>query len=203
MQADRLQARGLADHRRATQRPSRLGQHAGAGHGAFLVAGGEDDQRLAERLVQQATHGFDGQREEALHVAAAQAVPAVAGLIELQRVGFPQGGVERHGVAVPGQHQAAGATAVGGQQIGLALRHLLDLAAKAEVAEPGGQQFDHRLVRLVPTGLGATHRWCGDQRGELRFQVWNGHRGPPRTKDHHRPKAAHGETAAARLGPVL
>lgn len=39
-----------------------------AGHRAFLVAGGEDHQRLAERLVEQRQQGLDGQREEALHV---------------------------------------------------------------------------------------------------------------------------------------
>ncbi|MCY1360185.1 hypothetical protein D9M69_468000 [compost metagenome] len=176
VQADGLEPRRLADHCRTAQGPAGLHQGASAGHGAFLVTGGEDDQRLLEALVQQAAHRLDSQGEEALHVAAAQAVPAIAGFAEFQRVGFPQGGVEGHGVAMAGQHQASGARAVGRQQVGLARRDLLDLAAETEVAEPGSQQFDHRLVRLVPTGLGAAHRRSSDQRSELGFQVRNGHR---------------------------
>jgi hypothetical protein len=106
--ADRLEPGRLADHRRAPQRPPGLGQRTGAGHRAFFIAGGEDQQRLLERLIEQRLHRFDGQGEKALHVATAQADPAAVDFGQLQRVGLPQRAVIRHGVAVPGQHQAAG-----------------------------------------------------------------------------------------------
>ncbi len=131
VQADRPQVGRLADHRGATQRPPAFGEGTGAGHRAFLVAGGEDHQRLAERLVEQRQQGLDGQREEALHVATAEAVPAAVALVQAQRIAAPQRFVVGHGIGVAGQHQPAGTAAVAGQQVELARRDFPDLAAEA------------------------------------------------------------------------
>ena len=87
--ADRLEPGRLADHCRAAQRSSSLGQRAGAGHRAFFITGGEDQQRLLERLIEQRQHGFDDQGEEALHVATAQTDPAAVDFCEFQRIGLP------------------------------------------------------------------------------------------------------------------
>lgn len=61
VQADGLEPGRLADHRGATQRAPRFGQCAGAGHGAFFIAGRKDQQWLLERLIQQRQHRLDGQ----------------------------------------------------------------------------------------------------------------------------------------------
>ncbi len=122
---------------------------------------------MLERLIKQRLHGFDDQREETLHVAAAQPDPAAIDFSELQRVGLPQRVVIRHGVAVPGQHQAAGAAAETGEQIEFAGADLLDIAAETQVTEPARQQIDDGAVGLVQVRLGTADRWRGNQRGEL------------------------------------
>ena len=169
MHANRLEPGRLANHCRTTQRAAGVGQRAGTGHRAFLVAGGEDQQRLLERLINKATHRFDNQRKEALHVATAQPDPAAIHLGQLQGVGLPQCLIERHGIAVPRQYQTAWACSVGRQQIELAGRHLLDVAGKPQIAQPSGQQIDDGTVALVQGRLSAAHRGYGDQRGELVF----------------------------------
>ncbi|MOA12626.1 hypothetical protein D3C78_1326380 [compost metagenome] len=176
MQADRLEPGRLADHRRPAQRPAGRRQGAGTGHRAFLVTGGENHQRLFERFIQQGQHGFDGEGEKALHVAAAQADPAPVDFGQFQRVGLPQGAIEWHGVAVPGQHQAARAGAEAGEQVEFAGADLLDLTGKTQVTEPGGQQIDDRTVGLVQMGLGATDGRRGDQCSELVFHGRQRHR---------------------------
>ena len=84
---------------------------------------------MLERLVEQRLHGFDDQGEEALHVATAQPDPAAIDFGEFQRIGLPQRIVVRHRVAVPGQHQSAGAAAETGEQIEFAGADLLDIAS--------------------------------------------------------------------------
>lgn len=70
--ADRPQPGGLADHRRTAERLTGLGRGTGAGHGAFFVTGGKDQQRLLEIVLQQWDDRLDDQGEEALHVATAR-----------------------------------------------------------------------------------------------------------------------------------
>jgi len=176
VQTHRPQPRGFADQRRAPERPAGCGQGAGTGHRAFFVAGGEDQQRTTKWLLQQRLHRLDDQREEALHVATAEPVPAVIGLAKAQRIGRPQFSIERHGVAVSGQHQATGTAAIAGQQVEFAGRDLRRLAGEAQLAEPGGQQLDHRTVALIPARLRATDGGCGNERGELLLERRNGHR---------------------------
>ena len=174
--ADRLEPGRLADHRRTPQRAPRFGQRPGAGHRAFFIAGGENQQRLFERLVEQRHDRLDGQGEKALHVATAQADPAAVDFSQLQRVGLPQRAIERHRVAVTGEHQSAGAGAETGQQVEFAGADLLDVAGKTQVAEPGGQQVDHRTIGLIEAGLGAADGRCSDQRSELIFHGRQRHR---------------------------
>ena len=174
--ADRLEPGRLADHRRTAQRAPGFGQGAGAGHRAFFIAGGEDQQRLLERLVEQRHDGFDGQGEKALHVATAQADPAAVDFGQLQRIGLPQRAIERHGVAVTGQHQAAGAGTETGQQVEFAGADLLDVAGKTQVAEPRRQQVDHRTIGLIEAGLGTADGRRSDQRSELIFHGRQRHR---------------------------
>src|SRR3546814_11068963 len=75
-----------------------------------------------------------------LHVAAAEAVPAVIGLAQLQWIGLPQRGIERHGIAVPGQHQPAGTTAIAGEQVEFPRRDFRRFAGEAQFTEPGREQ---------------------------------------------------------------
>ena len=200
VQADRPEAGRLADHRGTAQRAAGGGQGARTAHRAFLVAGGEDQQRLAERPVEQRAYRLDDQREEALHVADAETIPAVVGLAQGQRVAPPQRSVEGHGVAVPGQHQAAGAAAVGRQQVGLAGSDVLDLAGEAEVAQPAGQALDQRTIGLVEARLGAAHRGQGDQLGELLLEAGKGHGGTPETVPCMIGRAGRGGNRRARTG---
>ncbi|MNN51944.1 hypothetical protein D3C81_1666070 [compost metagenome] len=167
MHADRFEPGRLADHRCAADWTPGLGQCAGTGHRAFFIASGEDQQRLFERLLKQRLHRFDDQREEALHVATAQADPTAIDFSQLQRIGLPQRIVVRHRVAVSGQHQPAGAAAETGEQIEFAGADLLDIALETQVAQPAGEQIDHRAVGLVEVRLGTADRWRGDQRSEL------------------------------------
>ncbi|MNN44923.1 hypothetical protein D3C81_1592330 [compost metagenome] len=182
MHADRPQAGGLTDHRGTSERLAGLGQCPGARHGAFFVAGGEDQQGLLEIMRQQRQHGLDDQGKEALHVATAQANPTAIDLGEFQRVAGPQLLIVRHGVAMPRQHQAARATATAGQQVELARADLLDVAGETQVAQPAGQQVDDQAVGLVQRGLGATDRGRGNQGGKLVFQRWQRHARTPRKR---------------------
>ncbi|MND83716.1 hypothetical protein D3C80_755870 [compost metagenome] len=182
VQADGLEARRFANHRRAPERSPGRGQCLGAGHGAFLIASRQDQQRLLERLGQQRLHRFDDQGEEALHVATAQAHPTAIDLGEFERVGLPQAAVEWHRVTVPGQYQAAGATAEACEQVELARRHLLDIAGKAQFAQPGGQQVDDLAVGLIQARLGTTDRRRRNQGSELVFHGWQWHAHSPGAK---------------------
>ncbi len=150
--ANRLEPGRLADHRRTAQRLAGLGQGAGTGHRTFFITGGENQQRLLERLIEQRLHGLDDQREKALHVATAQPDPAAVNFGELQRIGLPQRIVIRHGIAVPGQDQAAGAAAESGEQVEFAGADLLDVATEAQITQPAGEQIDHRPVGLIQAG---------------------------------------------------
>lgn len=179
VQANRSEPGRLADHRSTTERTAGSGQRLGPGHRAFFVAGGQDDQRLLERLVDQAAHRFDRQREEAFHVAAAKPDPAAIHLGELERIGAPQGLVVRHRIAVPGQHQPSRTTAKRGNQVELAGIDLLDVAGEPQLGKPGGQQVDHLAIGLVQAGLGAADRRRGDQGGELFLHGWQWHGDPP------------------------
>lgn len=120
VQAYGLEACRLANHCSPAKRSAGSGQGTGAGHRAFFVTGGENQQRLLEGLIEQRSHGLDGQDEEALHVATAEAHPAVAHFAQLERVGLPQGRIEGHGIAVPSQHQTTRAGAITGEQVELA-----------------------------------------------------------------------------------
>ncbi|MNO64770.1 hypothetical protein D3C76_555070 [compost metagenome] len=180
--ADRPQPGRLTDYRCTAQWLAGLGQGTGAGHGAFFVAGGKDQQRLLEVVLQQRDDRFDDQGEEALHVAAAQADPTAIGFGQLQWVTGPQLFVIGYGVAVPRQHQATRASATAGQQVELAGADLLDVALETQVAQPAGQQVDDLAVGLVQRGLGATDRRRGDQGGKLVFQRRQRHAHTPRKR---------------------
>ncbi|MCY1445066.1 hypothetical protein D9M71_615690 [compost metagenome] len=130
-------------------------------------------------MGQQRLHRLDDQGEEAFHVATAKTHPAAVDFGQLQRIGLPQPRIIGHGIAMPGQHQPARATAVTGEQIELARRHLLDIAGKPQVAQPTGQQVDHRAVGLVQRRLGATDRRRGNQCGKLVFERWQRHARSP------------------------
>ncbi|MNM96768.1 hypothetical protein D3C81_1092570 [compost metagenome] len=176
VQADRPQVGRLADHRRAAQRPPRFGKGPRPGHGALLVAGGEDHQRLAQLMQRHALQSLDHQREEAFHVAGAEAEPAAVALVQTQRIAFPQRLVIRDRIRMTRQYQATRAGAQAGEQIELARGDFLEFAAKAQVAKPAGQQFDHRPVGLVERCLGTAHGRAGNQCGESFFQgrQWHG-----------------------------
>ncbi|MNJ71736.1 hypothetical protein D3C77_683120 [compost metagenome] len=83
MQADRLEPGRLADHCRPAQRTTGCGQGTSTRHGAFFIAGGENQQRLLEVIGQQRLHGLDNQGEEAFHVAAAKADPTAVDFSQL------------------------------------------------------------------------------------------------------------------------
>ncbi len=176
MQADRLEARRFANNRRATQHTARCSQGLGTCHGALFVAGGEDDERLLERLIEQRLKRLDGQREKALHVAAAQSYPVAVDFGQLERIGLPQRIVVRNGIAVARQHQPAGASAKRRQQIELAGAYLLDVAGETQIAQPARQQVNDGAIGLVERGLRTAHRRRGDQGGELVFHGRQRHR---------------------------
>ncbi|MNH18748.1 hypothetical protein D3C79_784650 [compost metagenome] len=180
--ADRPQPGRLTDYRCTAQWLAGLGQGTGAGHGAFFVAGGKDQQRFLEVVLQQRDDRFDDQGEKALHVAAAQADPTAIGLGQLQRVAGPQLFVIGHGIAVPGQHQPSRAGATAGQQVELAGADLLDIALETQVAQPTGQQVDNLAVGLVQRRLGTADRRRGDQGGKLVFQRRQRHARTPRKR---------------------
>ncbi len=98
---------------------------------------------MFERLVQVAAHRFDDQREEALHVAAAQSIPAVVCFGQGEGIVLPALRIAGNGVGMAGHDQAAGAAAKTGEQVGLAglIGNRQDAAFKPQIAQPTGQQF--------------------------------------------------------------
>jgi hypothetical protein len=50
------------------------------------------------------------------------------------------------------------------------------ISQETQVAQPTGEQVDHRAVGLIQARLGATDRRCGDQRSELVFHGRQRHR---------------------------
>src|SRR5690606_116239 len=153
-------------------------QRLGATHGAFFVGRGEDDQGPAQGPVQGA-YGFDNQREEPLHIATAQPVPASVGFSQRKGVMLPALGIARNGVGMPSQDQAAGTHAQAGDQVGLAwgVGNRLDPTVETEFAEPTGQQLDYREVGLVVFRLGAADGGGLQQGGKLRLERGEGHGG--------------------------
>ena len=153
------------------------------GHGGLLIAGGRQDQRRPQLAAGEGGGGAQRHRKEALHVAGAQAVEAAVALGHGEGILTPGGFIEGHGVGVPGQHQPAFAGPQGGDQIGLAgdagQGHQLDGGAQA--LKPAGQVLDDPQVALIDIGVGAAHRWLGDQRPQHFPKRWQRHRDPPKT----------------------
>ncbi|MNP61124.1 hypothetical protein D3C76_1562770 [compost metagenome] len=75
-----------------------------------------------------------------------------------------------------GQDQPAGAAAETRQQVEFSGADLLDIAGKTQVAEPRGQQVDHRAVGLIEVRLSATDGRRSDQCSELIFHGRQRHR---------------------------
>lgn len=82
--------------------------------------------------------------KKAFHIGRAEAVEFVIVFGEGERVARPAAIIERHGIGMPGEQQAAGAVSGAGQQIEFMarIRHRLYLDVEAEIAEPAGQQID-------------------------------------------------------------
>ena len=167
--AHRHQRGRLADYGGPGLRVARGHQGAGAVHGTLLVGGRQQDQRLLQGGVQEGSGGGQGQREEALHIRAAQAVQPVVALGEGQGVTLPAALVEGHGVGVACQHQAAGPAPQGRDQVGFGAvcGNRLDLGAKPHIAQPAGQQVDDRAVALVPQRVGGADGRCRHQLSQL------------------------------------
>lgn len=89
--------------------------------------------------------GIEDKREEAFHIGGAEPVEFVVVLGKRKRVAAgPTTIVERHGIGMPGEQQAASAVAGTGQHIEFItrLRYRLDLDVKAQIAEPAAEQID-------------------------------------------------------------
>ncbi|SQC15910.1 Uncharacterised protein [Klebsiella pneumoniae] len=82
--------------------------------------------------------------EEAFHIGRAETVELVIVFGEGERVARPAAIIERHGIGMPGEQQAAGAVSGAGQQVEFMarIRHRLYLNIEAEIAEPACQQID-------------------------------------------------------------
>ena len=173
--ADRPQAGGLADDRRARPGAAEFGEGAGALHRGFLVGGGEDDQRLLEFLIEQRPHGFDSDGEEALHVGYAEAVELVVALAQAQRIGVPQRLVAWHGVGVAGEDDAAGPAAPGRDQVELVVagvgRRGHEFAGEAERLQLLGQEMHHRRIAHVDAGIGRADAGERDHLAQRRQQA--------------------------------
>ena len=154
------QTGGFTDHRIVGFDLGRRGDGAGARHGGLLVSGGQDAQRLAEGGQIDLLERLHDEGEEALHVDGAEPVQAVALLGYLEGILAPASLVERHRIGVTCQQQPPFPLAIGRHQVEFArqvgqCRHL---ALEAELAEPVGQQPDHRLVALIPARIRAADR---------------------------------------------
>ncbi|MNZ50502.1 hypothetical protein D3C78_682900 [compost metagenome] len=154
------QAGGLTYHRIVGFDLGRRGDGTGSRHGGLFVGGSENTQRLAERLEIDLLERLHDEGEEALHVDGAEPVQAVALLGHLEGILAPAPLVEGHGIGMARQQQAAFTLAIGRHQVELAglLRQRRHLAVEAELAEPVGQQPDHRLIALIPAGIRAADR---------------------------------------------
>src|SRR5690606_25305212 len=173
--APRAQIGGLADHGEARLWPPLCSQLAGAIHRRLLVGGGENDQRLLQRLVKESPGGFDRDGEEAFHVGGAQTVPAVVALGQVKRVAAPLLGVVRHRVGVAGKYRPARSAAGGGDQVRLVrLRHQrTDLHLEAQCLQPLREQLDHPHIGHVQARRAAAYRRRGDQRLEHAEHIGN------------------------------
>ena len=87
------------------------GETARAGHRRFFVGGRDDRQWRFERGTGELPRRLDRDREEAFHVARAEAVEAAVAFGQRERALRPVRIVERNRVGVSGQHQSAGAAA--------------------------------------------------------------------------------------------
>lgn len=90
------------------------------------------------------TQGVENKGEEAFHIGRAETVELVIVFGEGERVARPAAIIERHGIGMPGEQQAAGAVSGAGQQVEFMarIRHRLYLNIEAEIAEPACQQID-------------------------------------------------------------
>ena len=135
MHIHRHQPGGLADDRGPRPGPARGGQGAGAVHGAFLISGGQQNQRLLQGRVAELCRRRQCEWEETLHVGAAEAVQTVVAEIEAEGIGLPAALVEGNRVGMSRQHQPARTGAPGRDQVGLASAgsNVLDFGIEAHL----------------------------------------------------------------------
>jgi hypothetical protein len=137
---------------------------ARAVHRALFVRGGQHHHWRAQRIGRDALHGFDRERQERLHVRAAQAVQLAVARTELKGIALPERRVVGHGIGVASQDQAALPATVRRDQVLLVrlIRERQHLDAKASVIEQVRQHRDHLRVALVPARRCAADRGLGD-----------------------------------------
>ena len=139
---------GFADHRVVGFEFGCGGDGAGPGHGGLFIGGGQDAQRLAQGLEVDLLERFHDKGEEALHVDGAEPVQAVALFGHLEGILCPGSFIKGNRIRVTRQQQPPFSLTIGRHQVELArqIRQGRHLALESKLAEPVGQQPDHRLL---------------------------------------------------------
>ena len=164
-QPDRLHPGGLADHRVAAKPAVRIQQRLGAAHAALLVGGRDQDQGMLQTSQIDVADRLERHREEALHVAGPQAIPAPVALGQPKGIRLPACLVVRHRVGMARQYQAIRTAAGAGHQVELAgvARDRQTLDSKASGLAPVCKMIDHPDIGLVPFRAHAADRRRADQ----------------------------------------
>ena len=169
---DGLQARRFADDGMAAQALFRVDQGLGAGHGAFFVAGCQQDDGTFYLFQVEGLQYLHHDREKAFHIRRSQTVKTAVFLRQPEGVLAPRGFVVRHRIGMPGQHQAASAFAEARHQVDL-VRPAADghgLDTETQVGKPVRKQLYRGKVALVMARVDAAHRRRRHQRGERLFE---------------------------------
>ena len=144
MGADRLERRRLADDGAVWSQRGRFSEIARARHARLFIGGRQDVERFFQLRHIHVTQRIKNKREKAFHIGGAEPEQFVVMLGQRERVARPAPVVERHGIGMPGQQQAARATAGARQHIEFIARtgDRLYFDLEAETAKPARQQID-------------------------------------------------------------
>ena len=86
--------------------PSEFGEGPRSIHRGFFVRGRQYDQGLIKPLDVQAFNSAHHQGKEAFHIGNAKTIKLVVFFGQREWIDRPQSLIKRHGIGVPGEHQA-------------------------------------------------------------------------------------------------
>ena len=176
--AHRRQVGWFTDNAVAPQFTAVVGNQACTLHRGFFVGRGHQRERTFEFAEIDAGAGRQRQCQETLHVATAESVNSILGLVCAERITGPQLRITGYGIGVARQHQAVTTAARARDQVRLALIDHLNFDIETETGTPLGNLVNDAAITHVDVSVHAADRRRTDEfsdhlagAGELRVHA--------------------------------